>query len=701
MGKKLQFSVMGLCLIGLSSCSPNSDYTEMTVNIGVPVKKRAPLNLSNSMFSLMSVTLGVDCYQNEIYLLLHDPISDEVLETKKVLLRTELSNAITYGNAAPDVSLAITHITTNSALDEPLKMTVPKNRNLDIGLVGNFYQPDDLVNEDNSTGVPDGICDSVVSPAPGALALHSTSLFGHAVVDENIARAGVVTIPIDVLHTNPTGTYNLNSPPDRYKNWVQLSTNFSIVGKRTIGAGAIHSCSIVGGGIQCWGANGSGQLGDATYSLRTVPTTVSGYPTSSGADAISGGYAHTCAIINGAAKCWGAGGNGQLGDGLGSNSTTTPVQVTSLTSNVQKIAAGFNHSCAITAGIPQCWGQNSNGQLGDNTASQSLNPVLVADPAIGPAMIGVQDIATGDFHSCAIVSGGVFCWGANFSGQLGSNVGGFSYAPVQVSTLPTGSGATKVVAASSHTCALVNGAVQCWGAGNNGQLGNGLGSNGSITPVQVSGLTSGVQSITAAGSHTCAIVNGGVQCWGSNSNYQLGLGNNNMNSLVPAPVVGLGSGVSAIAAGGYHTCAIINGGEQCWGGNFNGQIGDNTMIPRAQPFNVQGLSTGSIDNARLIGVNYLNSKGVNEIIKIKTDYSGAGSLNYYVPHLFPLTLIFSYSGNSMNGGCTNSGTCQGIYQYIHSESGGLLPQAELINAISNTPPATIIPKTPGFQINVY
>ena len=95
-------------------------------------------------------------------------------------------------------------------------------------------------------------------------------------------------------------------------------------------------------------------------------------------------------------------------------------------------------------------------------------------------------------------------------------------------------------------------------------------------PVQVQGLGSGVQALAAGGAHTCALVNGGVQCWGLNSFGQLGNGSA-LDSWVPVAVQGLGSGVAAIAAGADHTCALVGASVQCWGDNANGQLGSGPM----------------------------------------------------------------------------------------------------------------------------
>ena len=155
--------------------------------------------------------------------------------------------------------------------------------------------------------------------------------------------------------------------------------------------------------------------------------------------------------------------------------------------------------------------------------------------------------------------------------------------------------ATQVAAGFRHTCALTaTGGVKCWGLNTSGQLGDGTTADYRTAPADVSGLTSGVTAIAAGDRHTCALTTAGVKCWGRNTEGQLG-NNATTNSATPVAVSGLdaAAGVTAIAAGLNHTCAITAAGVKCWGDNSYGQIGDGTKIsPRKTPVDVSGLAAG-------------------------------------------------------------------------------------------------------------
>jgi len=247
-----------------------------------------------------------------------------------------------------------------------------------------------------------------------------------------------------------------------------------------------------------------------------------------------GGDAHACALTaGGAVTCWGSDSHGQLGDGATGNSTT-PVGVPSLTSDVAAVSAGSTHTCALTiAGAVKCWGWNIYGQLGDGSTTDSSTPVDVTGLSSG-----VVAISAGFGYSCALtVGGGVKCWGFNGQGQLGDGSTADSSSPVEVTGLS--SGVAAISANEYHACALtMAGGVKCWGYNNFGMLGDGT-TTTSTTPVDVSGLSRGVAAVSAGGEHTCAVTTERVvRCWGHNNYGELGDGSTT-DSPTPVDVPGM------------------------------------------------------------------------------------------------------------------------------------------------------------------
>jgi alpha-tubulin suppressor-like RCC1 family protein len=151
-----------------------------------------------------------------------------------------------------------------------------------------------------------------------------------------------------------------------------------------------------------------------------------------------------------------------------------------------------------------------------------------------------------------------------------------------------------------HTCALSSsGTVYCWGGNGNGQLGNNS-TTEENTPVEVlgvggSGNLSGISSVTAGGAHTCALSSSGtVYCWGGNGNGQLG-NNSTTEENTPVEVLGVGgsgylSNISSVTAGSAHTCAMSSSGNvYCWGADDSGQLGNNSTTEENTPIEVEGV----------------------------------------------------------------------------------------------------------------
>jgi alpha-tubulin suppressor-like RCC1 family protein len=340
------------------------------------------------------------------------------------------------------------------------------------------------------------------------------------------------------------------------------------------------------------------------------------------ASVASGGPSGCAVTVLGGLRCWGYDNFGALGnpDVPACDSqyplqrcSAVPVPVSGLSSGVASVSAGFSSACAVTTtGGAKCWGWNFNGWLGNGSTRNSDVPEDVYGLASG-----VAAISTVFGHTCALsTGGGVKCWGGNEygPGDLGDGSGYDSFVPIDVSGLT--SGASAVSAGVGFTCALtMGGGVKCWGTDNFGQLGDGGASTCfpnfppswpcSPTPVDVSGLTSGVAAITTGYGHACALTTGGgVKCWGENLYGDLGDGetSNHCNpnwdpdggppcSSVPVQVSGLTSGVAAVSAGYHYTCAVMNvGGVKCWGSNAGGQFGNGTTTDSDVPVDVAGIT---------------------------------------------------------------------------------------------------------------
>jgi alpha-tubulin suppressor-like RCC1 family protein len=235
-----------------------------------------------------------------------------------------------------------------------------------------------------------------------------------------------------------------------------------------------HSCAVISDGtVRCWGNNQYGTLGDGSTTSSTVPKNVSGLKGKISPKALGLGAHHSCAVdSSGGLKCWGENAFGQLGNGTTTNSLK-PVPVTGLDGVAATAVAvagsrgiGSGHTCAVRSdGAVLCWGKNYLGQLGDGTIKLRSSPVLVK--GIDGNSASAVAVATGQDHSCALLStGAVKCWGWNDSGQLGGGAGqGDSNVPITVISIDGAKASAKSIATGSyHSCALLTtGAVTCWG----------------------------------------------------------------------------------------------------------------------------------------------------------------------------------------------------------------------------------------------
>ena len=291
------------------------------------------------------------------------------------------------------------------------------------------------------------------------------------------------------------------------------------------------------------------------------------------------GINDTCVVqSSGVLKCFGFSGG------------STATAIAGLDGPVVGVDVGRGVFARIQSDELEVWGHDLFDILGlgaDGGIVKSPTPLS----SLGFTVAGADSSYT---HSCAVlVDGDAACWGINGSGELGDGlVGGRQPFPTPVKGL--GGFATAIITGSAFTCALLSGGkVQCWGQNGLGQLGDGTG-NDSASPVDVLGMTDAV-AIAAGTLHACALRSTGtVLCWGDDEWAQLGDGvipdGGDNYEFAPVDVVGL-SGVTAITAGGFSTCALLtNGTVWCWGNNGLGQLGDGTQKLRASPVSVQGIS---------------------------------------------------------------------------------------------------------------
>lgn len=392
----------------------------------------------------------------------------------------------------------------------------------------------------------------------------------------------------------------------------------AIGGQGSITAGEAHTCGIDGSGAgHCWGNNSQGQLGIGQSSPNGCgieppldPCAMSPTPITGGLafKALTAGDSHTCGLTEGGlAYCWGRGsllGTSSAPDVCGDfdpNPCARAPQAVEGGFTFAAIDAGGDHTCALTPeGAAFCWGENTDGQLGDGTTASRTTPVAVAGG------LTFMAIDAGGGHTCALTSSGsAYCWG--FGEYIGVSsppddcAGEFEPGPCAMSPVAVEGGLVfeRISGNSQHTCALTeDGAAYCWGDSEETGLGDGT-QDPSPTPVAVAGGHTFV-AITTGLSHSCALTQAGAAyCWGAGGDGELGTTppddcSNQLDlepcALSPTPVSG-GHEFVDIAGGleGSHTCAITLAGEAyCWGDGDDGQLGDGTATDRARPVAVSG-----------------------------------------------------------------------------------------------------------------
>ena len=341
----------------------------------------------------------------------------------------------------------------------------------------------------------------------------------------------------------------------------------------SISSGYQHGCGMTTAGAPyCWGFNGYGQIGDGTTTDVSSPTAVSDLAT---VEQISADAYTSCAVASGDAYCWGYNAYGALGDGT-TTGRSTPSMVTGGI-NWSRVLAGYHIGCGVSSDdTPYCWGYTP--YVGDGTTLDQPTPTSV----LGGNTF--TDIDAGNGMTCATTGNESYCWGNNSNGELGQGDFEPRSEPAQITTVSL----DRVAAGTNHACGLTSsGDAYCWGDNGNGQLGDGTTTDSDV-PVAVNAAFT-FSEIMVGTSHTCGIraSNSAAYCWGNNGYGQLGDGTTTQRTS-PSLVSG-GHSFTGMAVGDYHTCGVAGTGTTyCWGANWYGQVGDGTTTHRSAPTAISG-----------------------------------------------------------------------------------------------------------------
>ena len=368
-----------------------------------------------------------------------------------------------------------------------------------------------------------------------------------------VTATNVYPLSSTVGGTCPAGSWN----GAIYSTGV-ITTNCTVIFSASINwasvaVGGSNTCALSNNKLYCWGANEGGQLGSpATNTASSTPTLIAGLPTGTiqGYALGSGGQGGTvCALVAGNVWCWGNGSNGQLGNGLGTDSSV-PVQVTApWTGTITSIAVGWAQACALTSlGEVWCWGY-----ILSYVSTNSLVPIRVNLPANA-----VSIAVDGQRTTALLADGSLWLW-------AGDALYNDANSPAQI---PAPSG-NPIISSLTAGCILTStNAVECWQSDSAGNWTTYSGFNGPVA--SLSGKD---------GNQACALLSDGtVECFGSGDS----LGEVATTALSPNLVPGLGD-VTQLAASNDHSCALVGNSLYCWGKNGFGELGNGNTANSVTP----------------------------------------------------------------------------------------------------------------------
>jgi len=385
-----------------------------------------------------------------------------------------------------------------------------------------------------------------------------------------------------------------------------------LTGVKLVVGDAYSTCALLlAGGVDCWGGNGVGELGDGTNAPSAVPKVVTGITKAVALTGDNNGSAFCALLSTGGVVCWGSNHLGELGNGsiATTNWSDVPVVVKGITDAKAVVNNSYATFCAVHAtGSVSCWGGGSYGALGNGSTLNADVPVHVTGLTAVKSVVGV-------FASfCAVLtSGKVSCWGNNQDGRLGNGTTIDSSVPVTVKNITNALSVMPDVSNSNFNgtyCALLaTGHVDCWGFGFYGEIGNGTfyttGTDSVDVPSPVTGISSATL-LTSGGASFCArLTTGHVKCWGNNSEGQLGNGGFT-NSAVPVSALSITNAVSFSSDFLSECATLATGIVKCWGYNSVGQVGNGTTTNASSPVTVKTISNA----ASVTGNTYLTNCAV-------------------------------------------------------------------------------------------